>query len=72
MGKPLAGKLLLAGAFFACPCHIPVYGALLGGGALGSYFAERTGTVLSLMTALFLVSLWWGLNLPRSNPDPPS
>ena len=72
MGKPLAGKFLLAGAFIACPCHIPIYGVLLGGGVLGAYFAERIGTVLALMTALFLVSLWWGLRLLRSHPDPPS
>ena len=72
MGKPLAGNVLLAGAFFACPCHIPIYAVILGGGALGAFFAERIVTVILLMTALFLVSLWWGLNLVRSRPDSPS
>ena len=33
--RSIAGKLMLGAAFFLCPCHLPIYLALLGGTAAG-------------------------------------
>ncbi|MBT3350656.1 MAG: hypothetical protein HOC91_03935 [Nitrospinaceae bacterium] len=57
----LAGKALLAAAFFACPCHLPIYIALLGGTALGGYLTENTLLVAAALSAVFALSLFAGM-----------
>ncbi len=40
-----------------CPCHLPIYAALLGGTTLGGVISENTGLVALGLTGVFLVAL---------------
>lgn len=66
--KSLAGKALLAAAFFTCPCHLPVYIALLGGSALGGYVTENKILTLAALSAAFGFSLLAGLRAIKPKP----
>ncbi len=68
--RSFAEKVLLAAAFLACPCHFPIYFALLGGTALGVYFTDHPVWVFGIMTGLFAGFLAWGMRLVRSRPAP--
>jgi len=70
--RSVLGKALLGVAFVACPCHLPIYGALLAGTALGSSFAEHRVLALVLLTAAFVLSLAAGLRMIRSRGGSPS
>lgn len=45
-------------AGLTCPCHVPIYLALLGGTALGGVIRENTGLVALGLTGAFVVSLF--------------
>lgn len=66
--KSLAGKALLAAAFFTCPCHLPIYIALLGGTALGGYFTENKFLSIAALSAIFAFSLLAGMRMIKSKP----
>ncbi len=64
--KSLAGKALLAVAFFTCPCHLPIYIVLFGGTALGGYFAENKGLSLVALTVVFIFTLLSGWRMLKA------
>ncbi|MEK6710161.1 MAG: mercury resistance protein [Nitrospinota bacterium] len=69
--RTVLGKIMLGVAFLACPCHLPIYAALLGGTALGAALSARLGMTFALMGVVFIVALGaWAL-LSRL-PAPPS
>ncbi len=59
-------KIALGTAFLTCPCHIPIYIAIFGGTALGSFFTQNLTLALLLLTALFVVSLIMGLKVLKT------
>ncbi|MBI2880435.1 MAG: mercury resistance protein [Candidatus Tectomicrobia bacterium] len=61
MERPLVRKVLLGAAFLLCPCHLPIYLALLGGTAAGALLAENPWTAAAAMTAAFIGALVPGL-----------
>ncbi len=68
-GSKVAGGIIGATAFLACPCHLaitlPLAIGLLGGSAIGAFLAANTSLVVGLATVWFLVGLglaWWLLN----------
>lgn len=69
--RPLLGKLMLGVAFLACPCHLPIYAALLGGTAVGAVISARPGAVFALMGVVFVGAVGIWVLLPRA-PAPPS
>jgi len=54
-------KFLLGTAFLTCPCHLPIYLALLSGTVLGAYLWEHIGFSIFFITAYFFLSLGTGL-----------
>lgn len=48
-------------AGLTCPCHLPIYLALLGGTALGGVIRENMGLVFLGLTGAFVVSLLFGI-----------
>ncbi|MBI3026151.1 MAG: mercury resistance protein [Candidatus Tectomicrobia bacterium] len=58
-------------AFLTCPCHLPIYAALLGGTALGAALSARLGMTFALMGVVFAGALGAWILLSRS-PAPPS
>jgi hypothetical protein len=68
--KALLGKLMLGVAALACPCHLPIYAALLGGTALGGAISARPGVTFGLMGVIFLGAL--GVWAFLRAPTPPS
>ncbi len=54
-----AASFVIAG--LTCPCHLPIYLALLGGTALGGVIRENTGLVVLGLTGAFLASLLYAV-----------
>ena len=68
-GSKLAGGIIGATAFLACPCHLaitlPLAIGLLGGSAIGAFLAANTSLVVGVAMVWFLVGLglaWWLLS----------
>ncbi len=59
--RTLRGSLLLVGAFLTCPCHLPIFAALLAGTAAGAYFKQNLWTIGLAFTAAFVTCLLLGL-----------
>lgn len=57
----LWGYILLASAFVACPCHLPVTLGLLAGTAVGSFLADNLIWVVAAGTIYFVAALLAGL-----------
>lgn len=61
MKQSIGGWLLVATAFVACPCHLPLTLGLLvglaGTGALGGFLTRNTGLVYAIAGAYFVVTL---------------
>ncbi len=63
-------KILIATSVLACPCHLPLWLALLGGSTVGGMLAAHQAWVLIGMTAIFVVALGLALSRPgRSRVD---
>lgn len=60
--------MLVATGVLACPCHFPLWLALLGGSAMGGMLAAHQTWVLIGMTVTFVAAL--GLALHRPGPTP--
>lgn len=57
-------RYLVAGlALVTCPCHIPLFLALLGGTALGAALSDHIVAALIALTGLFVLSVWAALRL---------
>ena len=52
--RRISGYLL---AVLTCPCHIPIFAALLAGTAAGGFLAEHFGTAILVFLVLFLISV---------------
>ncbi|MGQ0715613.1 MAG: broad-spectrum mercury transporter MerE [Gemmatimonadaceae bacterium] len=50
--------LMAAVAVLACPCHLPIWLALLSGTALAGVVSDHLGFALVPLTLLFVVSAW--------------
>ena len=59
--------MLVTVSFLACPCHFPLWLALLGGSAVGGVVAAHQGLALIGMTATFVVALALALSRPGRN-----
>lgn len=59
----LKGYLMILSALVFCPCHLPIYGALLAGTALGATLTDNSGLLFPVMAlyfvgAVFLAVRW--------------
>ncbi len=55
--------LAFLGAAVFCPCHLPVWAALLGGTALGAFLAQNLIWLFGVLTLGFIFFLSYGLRL---------
>jgi mercuric ion transport protein len=55
--------LMAAIAALACPCHLPIWLALLSGTALGGVLSDHVGLAFAAFTILFAVSAWTAVRL---------
>ena len=51
----MLGPLLVALAVLTCPCHLPIWVALLTGTVAGAFLSERLDIVFLLLTVFFIV-----------------
>jgi len=56
--RRIVGYVLAFFALITCPCHLPLWGLLLSGTAVGGFFTEYSGTLFSALLVLFFISLW--------------
>ena len=57
------GYLNLAIAALTCPCHIPIYLAILGGTAYGVFLRDNIFLIIAGLAVIFLITLSRGLKL---------
>ncbi len=55
--RRISGYLLAVLAVLTCPCHIPIFAALLAGIAAGGFLTEHFGTAILVFLVLFLISV---------------
>lgn len=55
--------LLLAVAVLTCPCHLPIWIAILGTTAVGAMLSRYTGVAALAFTLLFVASAWASFRL---------
>jgi len=55
--RRISGYLLAVLAVLTCPCHIPIFAAVLAGTAAGSFLTEYFGTAILVFLVLFLISV---------------
>ncbi len=55
--------LMAAIAVLACPCHLPIWLALLSGTALAGVISDHLGLALAMVTLLFVASAWGAVRL---------
>ena len=65
--RPPGGKrcLHLAIAAVTCPCHVPIYVAILGGTAAGALLQENLLLFILALTVIFFLALRKGLRLGK-------
>jgi mercuric ion transport protein len=50
-------------AVLACPCHLPIWLALLSGTALAGAISDHLGVAVVALTVLFIASAWAAVRL---------
>ena len=65
----LKGYINLAIAALTCPCHVPIYLAVLGGTALGVYLRDNILLLILGLTGVFLLTLTRGLKLVNKDKE---
>lgn len=50
-------------AILACPCHLPIWLALLSGTALAGAISDHLGVAVVALTVLFIASAWTAVRL---------
>ena len=50
-------------AVLVCPCHLPIWLALLSGTALAGAISDNMGVAVVALTVLFIASAWVALRL---------
>ena len=63
------GYMNLAIAALTCPCHVPVYLAVLGGTAFGVFMKDNIILLILGLTAIFLLTLTRGLKLVKEDKE---
>ena len=68
------GRLHLVIAAITCPCHVPIYLAILGGTALGAFLQENLLLFILGLSGIFFITLPKGIRLVnarrgRSKPE---
>ncbi len=63
------GYVNLAIAALTCPCHVPIYLAVLGGTALGVYLRDNILLLILGLTGVFLLTLTRGLKLVNKDKE---
>ncbi len=63
------GYLNLAIAALTCPCHIPIYLAILGGTAYGVFLRDNIFLIIAGLAVIFLITLTRGLKLVNKDKD---
>ncbi len=59
--------VMAAMAVVACPCHLPIWLALLSGTALAGVISDHLGLAFAALTLLFVVSAWAAVRLFSRN-----
>ncbi len=67
--RRLKGYVNLAIAALTCPCHVPIYLAVLGGTALGVYLRDNILLLILGLTGVFLLTLTRGLKLVNKDKE---
>lgn len=62
--RPRRQWFYLLTAALTCPCHLPIYLAILAGTSLGAVLRENVGLALLGFTAVFVLVLALGLRRP--------
>jgi len=57
---------LLTAAALSCPCHLPIYFALLAGTGLAGALSQHLWLTAVALTAIFLISLHFGLKMMKN------
>ncbi|MBI1729339.1 mercury resistance protein [Candidatus Acetothermia bacterium] len=67
---PVAMKRTLAfiGAVVLCPCHLPIWAALLAGTALGTFLTQNLTWLFVGFSVAFLLALSYALRLLHKGP----
>ncbi len=65
----LKGYVNLAIAALTCPCHVPIYLAVLGGTAFGVYLRDNILLLILGLTAVFLLTFTRGLKLVNEEKE---
>ena len=63
------GYLNLAIAALTCPCHIPIYLAILGGTAYGVFLRDNIFLIIAGLAVIFLITLSRGLKLVNQDKE---
>jgi len=63
------GYISLAIAAVTCPCHVPIFLAILGGTALGVFLRDNILLIILGLTAVFLFTLTRGLKLVNKDKE---
>ncbi len=65
----LKGYVNLAIAALTCPCHVPIYLAVLGGTAFGVYLRDNILLLILGLTGVFLLTFTRGLKLVNKDKE---
>ena len=57
------GWVLVATGVLACPCHLPLLGAVLAGTVLGGVLQEHFALIVPLAALYFILALMMGIKL---------
>ncbi len=63
------GYVNLAIAALTCPCHVPIYLAVLGGTAFGVFLRDNILLLILGLTAVFFLTLTRGLKLVNKDKE---
>ena len=67
--RSLKGYLLLGLAFVTCPCHLPILLVILAGTGLAGALSQYFGVAFLALSAIFLVSLVFGLRALKGGSE---
>ena len=65
--RSLKGYLLLGLAIVTCPCHLPILLLVIAGTGMAGVLTQYLGLAILALTAIFLVSLVWGLRILKAD-----
>ncbi len=63
------GYVNLAIAALTCPCHVPIYLAILGGTAYGVFLKDNIFLIIAGLAVIFLITLSRGLKLVNEEKE---